>query len=163
MLYIIEGPDKCGKSTFIKRNDIDIWCEGIEDFQQKISTLTHFSKIAVHFDANDKDPVRSLGLCIQTAMIHDVYMDRSWISEMVYGVVYRGEMNIKPIDEGYILWLLQKHPHIIYYFDKPIAETDNKDIFEKDAEKMELVKVRYNQIIARYKHTLNIYEMEAVL
>lgn len=162
MLYIIEGPDKCGKSTFMEKN-IDIYCEGIDEFTTQSKFINRHRKIGVHFDATDKDPVESLKTCAAMSQICDVYMDRSWISEMVYGVVYRGEMNITPKDEKYILWLLKETPHIIYYFDKPIAEIDNEDIFEKDAEKMALVKVRYNQIVARYKDTLNIYKMEVVL
>lgn len=162
MLYIIEGPDKCGKSTFIKRNDIDIWCEGIEEFQQIVSTLAHFSKIAVHFGADDKDPVESLKTCAAMSQICDVYMDRSWISEMVYGVVYRGEMNITPKNEKHILGLLKETPHIIYYFDTPIATPDPKDFFEKDYTKMQMVKLRYGQIMTKYNDDLNIYKIRVL-
>lgn len=163
MLYIIEGPDKCGKSTFIDRNNIEIFCEGIDEFIQQSQYINCHVKIAVHFGADDKDPVESLKACAAMSQICDVYMDRSWISEMVYGVVYRGEMNITPKDEKYILGLLKETPHIIYYFNKPIAEPDIVDFFESNGDKMKLVRFRYNQIIAKYRDCLNVYKMEVVL
>lgn len=162
MLYIIEGPDKCGKSTFIERNNIDIFCEGIDEFIRNSKYIDSNTKIAVHFGANDKDPVESLKICAAMSQICDVFMDRSWISEMVYSVVYRGEMNITPKDEKYILGLLKETPHIIYYFDKPIAEPDTDDLFESDIEKMNVVKFRYGQIMAKYKESLNIYKVQVM-
>lgn len=163
MLYIIEGPDKCGKSTFIERNNIDIFCEGINEFIRNSKYIDSNTKIAVHFGADDKNPVESLKICAAMSQICDVFMDRSWISEMVYGVVYRGEMNITPKDEKYILGLLKETPHIIYYFDTQIATGNSEDFFEKDSSKMQLVKTRYKQIIDRYKKALNIYRMEAMI
>jgi thymidylate kinase len=160
MLYIIEGPDKCGKSTFIEKNDINIYCEGIDEFKTQSKFINRHIKIGVHFDATDKDPIESLKICAAMSQFCDVYMDRSWISEMVYGVVYRGETTITPKDEKYILWLLKETPHIIYYFDTPIAEPDTVDFFESDEDKMKLVRFRYAQIIARYSDCLNVYNVQ---
>lgn len=160
MLYIIEGPDKCGKSTFIERNNIDIFCEGIDEFIRNSKYIDSNTKIAVHFGADDKNPVESLKICAAMSQICDVFMDRSWISEMVYGVVYRGEMNIAPKDEKYILGLLKETPHIIYYFDTPIVAADPKDFFEKDYTKMQSVKLRYGQIMTKYNDALNIYKVQ---
>ena len=162
MLYIIEGIDKCGKSTFIDKNGIDIYCEGIEEFVRAAKGITKGMKVAVHFSSNDIDPVGSLRICSAFSHICDIYMDRSWISDMTYGPVYRGEFRLEPRDEQYIIGLLQETPHVIYYFDKQIGEADTEDIYEKDQEKIDLVKFRYRQIMAKYKTILNVYRVEVM-
>lgn len=160
MLYIIEGPDKCGKSTFIKRHGITHSFEGIEEFTKAAKYLDNRCAVAIHFGADDKSPIESLRICAAFSHICDIYMDRSWISELVYGSVYRGEINITPKDEKYIIGLLQDTPHIVYYFDEQIADSDTDDIFEKDAEKVKLVKLRYEQWMNKYKSKLTIYRIQ---
>jgi thymidylate kinase len=163
MLYIIEGPDKCGKSTFIDRQDITHHCEGIDEFIHLTKHLNSDYRIAIHFSSNDITPLESLRMCCAFSHICDIFMDRSWISDMVYGPVYRGEIRLEPRDEQYIIGMLQETPHIVYYFDKQIAQSDESDMFEQDKEKVQLVKFRYRQIMGRYKRTLNIYKVEAMI
>ena len=163
MLYIVEGIDKCGKSTFIERQAITHHCEGIEEFMQITPRLTSEDRVAIHFNEKDKNPLESLKICAAFAEICDIFMDRSWISDMVYGAVYRGEIRLEPRDDAYILGLLQETPHIIYYFTTQIAQQDTEDKFEKDADKMQLVRIRYSQIMARYKKYLHIYRVEAYI
>lgn len=163
MLYIIEGIDKCGKSTFIDRQAITHYCNGIDEFRRTVKDVRTGDKIAVHFDDTDIDPVESLKVCCAVSHLCDVFMDRSWISDMVYGVVYRGVMRLEPRDDQYIVGMLQETPHIVYYFDKQISKADIEDKFEKDTEKMQLVKTRYKQVISRYKKQLNIYHVEAMI
>lgn len=163
MLYIVEGPDKCGKSTFIEKHNPTHHFEGIKDFIAGAQDLNRNHRVVVHFDETDINPVESLRICSAFSHVCDVFMDRSWISDMVYGVVYRGEMRLEPRDDQYIVGMLQETPHIIYYFDKPIANLDPQDKFEANKELTDLVKLRYRQIMARYKKTLNIYRMEAMI
>lgn len=163
MLYIVEGIDKCGKSTFIDKQAITHHCEGIDEFMHLAKHLESGYRVAVHFSSNDITPLESLKMCCAFSHICDIFMDRSWISDMVYGPVYRGEIRLEPRDEQYIIGMLQETPHIIYYFDKPIGKADLTDKFEKDLEKMQLVKTRYKQIIGRYKKSLNIYHVEAMI
>lgn len=163
MLYIVEGIDKCGKSTFIDKQAITHHCEGIDEFRKVVKDVRTGDKIAVHFDDTDIDPVESLKVCCAVSHLCDVFMDRSWISDMVYGVVYRGIMRLEPRDDQYIVGMLQETPHIVYYFDKQIGTPDTDDEFEKDDEKMRLVRMRYRQIMARYKKYLNVYRVEAMI
>lgn len=162
MLYIIEGPDKCGKSTFIDKQ-ITHKCEGIIELLAISNSLNTGDKVSVHFDDTDKDPVESLKICAALSLICDIYMDRSWISDCVYGPVYRGEYRFEPRDRQYIVGLLQNTPHIVYYFDTQIANSDTGDKYEQDVEKIELVKFRYKQIMSEYKDTLNIYKVVALI
>lgn len=163
MLYIVEGIDKCGKSTFIDKQDITHHCEGIDEFMKLAKHLESSYRIAVHFNSKDITPLESLRMCCAFSHICDIFMDRSWISDMVYGPIYRGEIRLEPRDEQYIIGMLQETPHIVYYFDKQIGTPDVNDDFEKDDEKMRLVRMRYRQIMARYKKYLNVYRVEAMI
>lgn len=163
MLYIIEGIDKCGKSTFIERQGITQHFEGIKEFIDVARWLTKNDKVCIHFDSSDKNPRDSILTCAGFSHICDIYMDRCWISEMTYGAVYRGEINLEPSDEQYIIGLLQDTPHIIYYFDKQIAEPDSNDDLENNIEKVKCLKTRYGNLISRYSKVLNIYKIEVML
>lgn len=88
MIYVIEGPDRCGKSTFINhiRNN-----------------LTNPKQLVIH---SSKPPKELTGKALErwtviyyTQLIenaiafskdgYDIILDRSWISEYVYGPLYR--------------------------------------------------------------------------
>lgn len=161
MLYIVEGIDKCGKSTFIRAQGITVFCEGIDEFVTICETLKRHDKVVVHFDSSDKNPVESLKICAAFSKRCDIYMDRCWMSEMTYGAVYRGEINLEPKDEQYIIGLVQNTPHILYYFSKRIAVLDAFDPYECD-EKLKCVKTRYDNLISRYKKLLNVYSVEVL-
>ena len=142
MLIILEGLDKCGKSTFA----------------QKFGP----SAIVKHSTKND-DAVEVLKKYAPIADEHTVILDRSFLSEMCYGPVYRGEMRITPAKLMKITKILNSTPHIILYFSRPADETkqyDSNDEFEKYIAKLELVEKRYKDYIARYKNRFNIYEIQ---
>lgn len=160
MLYIVEGPDKCGKSTFIRNQGIDNWYEGIEDINNRLELASN--KVCVHFDANDKNPIASLDYCTYLSTIMDVYMDRSWISEIVYGSVYRGGHKFSPAQIAEIRALMMSTPHIVYYFDHQIAKNDDTDIYEQDDDKVMEVKRMYDWVMFDFHDVLNIYRVRVI-
>lgn len=143
MLLILEGLDKCGKTTFAQRFT-------------GIAEITHLTK--------DDDMVLTLQNAAKVANTGKlVILDRSFLSEMCYGPVYRGEMTITPAKMMRITKILRNTPHCILYFSRPKGSKKNYDLtdeFEKDSEKLELVELRYKQYIAQYKTRFNIYEIQ---
>lgn len=142
MLIILEGLDKCGKTTFANK------------FRQ-VARIRHCTK--------DDDTFEVLKKYADLSTNDLIILDRSFLSEMCYGPVYRGETNITPAKLMKITKILAKTPHVILYFSRPDKEQIQYDIddeFEKDAEKLEMVKKRYKDYIARYKNRFNIYEIQ---
>lgn len=142
MLLILEGIDKCGKTTFAEKF-------------KNVAVIKHSTK--------DDDSVEVLQKYAKMAEKKLVILDRSFLSEMCYGPVYRGEMNITPGKMKIIRKVLSKVPYAILYFSRPdseIKEYDSNDEFEKDLEKLMLVKKRYKEYVSRYKKTFNIYEIQ---
>ena len=144
MLIILEGLDKCGKTTFAQNFAVD-----------GTAIIKHSTK--------EDDAVDVLAKYAPLANERTVILDRSFLSEMTYGPVYRGEMRITPAKLMKITKLLHSTPHIILYFSRPENENkqyDSTDEFEKDTEKLKLVEKRYKDYIARYKNRFNIYEIQ---
>ena len=142
MLIILEGLDKCGKSTFA----------------QKLGP-----NVVIKHSTKDDDAVKVIEKYAAIAEEQTVVLDRSFLSEMCYGPVYRGEMRITPAKLMKITKMLNRVPHIILYFSRPadeIKKYDSDDEFECDAEKLMLVEKRYKDYIARYKNRFNIYEIQ---
>ena len=155
MLVILEGLDKCGKTTFANR-----FAEHAE--------IIHSTK--------DDDPVIVLSNAVKLAASKLVILDRSFLSEMCYGPVYRGEMTIMPAKMMKITKLLKSIEHCILYFSRPDGskvEYDYSDEFEQFPDKLKLVETksvssfikkyvekRYKQYISMYKNRFNIYEVQ---
>lgn len=142
MLVILEGLDKCGKTTFANR-----FAEHAE--------IIHSTK--------DDDPVIVLSNAVKLAASKLVILDRSFLSEMCYGPVYRGEMTITPAKMMKITKLLKSIEHCILYFSRPDGskvEYDYLDEFEQFPDKLKLVEKRYRQYISMYKNRFNIYEVQ---
>lgn len=144
MLLILEGIDKCGKTTFANRF-------------ADCADIIHCTK----YD----DMVKVLKNAAEASENKLVILDRNFLSEMCYGPVYRGTMQITPGKMKIIKKILSKIDYAILYFSRPADELkcyDMNDEFEKDAEKLMMVKKRYEDYIARYKKTFNIYEIRYV-
>ena len=142
MLLILEGLDKCGKTTFANK----------------------FADVAevIHCTKND-DMLITLQNAVKASVNKLVILDRNFLSEMCYGPVYRGTMQITPAKMMRIKKLLSKVSYAILYFSRPEnsdIQYDKNDEFEKDAEKLKLVEKRYKDYISRYKKTFNIYEIQ---
>lgn len=141
MLIILEGIDKCGKSTFA----------------QKLGP-----NVVIKHSTKDDDALEVLKKYAPIAAEQTVILDRSFLSEMCYGLVYRGEMRITPAKLMKITKILNKVPHILLYFSRPVDEPkeyDSNDEFERDTVKLMMVKKRYEDYIERYKNRFNIYEI----
>ena len=140
MLLILEGIDKCGKTTFANR----------------------FKDAIIKHSTKDDDAVKVLEEYAKLSTEKLVILDRSFLSEMCYGPVYRGEMNITPAKMMKIIRTLNKIDYAILYFSRPAGTKnyDTNDEFESEPEKLELVEFRYKQYIAQYKNRLNIYEIQ---
>ena len=143
MLLILEGLDKCGKTTFANKF-IDV------------------AEIK-HCDKND-DVTNVLLNAASTAKTGNlVILDRSFLSEMCYGPVYRGEMHVTSAKLMKITRALKQIDYCILYFSRPSYdkdEFDSKDEFEKDFDKLMMVKKSYEDYIARFKNRFNIYEIQ---
>lgn len=142
MLLILEGIDKCGKTTFANRF-------------ADVAEIIHCTK--------DDDMVLTLQNAAKVAATGKlVILDRNFLSEMCYGPVYRGTMQITPAKMMQIKRILSKISYAILYFSRPCDELkryDMNDEFEQDSEKLMMVKKRYENYIARYKNRFNIYEI----
>lgn len=143
MLIILEGIDKCGKSTFAERF-------------KDIAEIIHCTK--------DDDMVEMLRKAAKSANSGKlVILDRNFLSEMCYGPVYRGTMQITPIKMMHICKILKATKHCILYFSRPEGEKkyyDKNDEFEKDIDKLWMVERRYRNYILQYKNRFNIYEIQ---
>lgn len=143
MLIILEGIDKCGKSTFANRFG-------------DIAEIIHCTK--------DDDMLLTLQNAARTANTGKlVILDRNFLSEMCYGPVYRGTMQITPGKMKRIIQLLKNTEHCILYFSRPAGELkqyDKSDEFESDTRRLLTVERRYKDYIARYKNRFNIYEIQ---
>lgn len=142
MLIILEGVDKCGKSTFA----------------QKLGP-----NVVVKHSTKDDDALEVLKKYSAIANEQTVVLDRSFLSEMTYGPVYRNENRISAAKLMKITRILSNIPHIILYFSRPETESkqyDANDEFEKDIEKLIQVEKRYKDYITRYKNRFNIYEIQ---
>jgi len=79
-VIIIDGPDACGKTTLGRRI--------CEMFDGRYIHLTLRKKMLEH-------QVVSLYMALKWSEEHPVVIDRHWISEQIYGGVYRGGTNIR--------------------------------------------------------------------
>jgi thymidylate kinase len=142
MLLILEGIDKCGKTTFANKF-------------AEIAEIVHCTK--------DDDMFLVLQNAAKTAAGKLVILDRNFLSEMCYGPVYRGTSQITPVKLMRIRSILSKIDYAILYFSRPLDELkhyDMNDEFEKDAEKLMQVRKLYENYIAKYKNKFNIYEIQ---
>lgn len=142
MLLILEGIDKCGKSTFASRfgdQATIIHCTKYDDMMQVLKEAISLSKNRL------------------------VILDRNFLSEMCYGPVYRGNSCITPAKMMRIKKWLSGVQHCILYFDRPkdeLKQYDMNDEFEKDAEKLMQVQKRYEDYIKKYRNAFNIYQIQ---
>lgn len=94
-LYIVEGQDRCGKSTLVNT------------LRQKLTnpkTVTiHSGKPpkGVNVESWTKQHYKNLYQTIDIMLLdgYDIILDRSWIGEMVYGPLYR-DTNLTEKDMG---------------------------------------------------------------
>jgi len=180
MLTICEGLDKTGKSTFIRQHVGNMYHEITEvcgfdilNPERKISVLEQLSSIdetvilpaiGLHSDSTDETPFETMMKCIELSKHCDLYLDRSYISEVVYGRVFRGKSRINDAQFTTLLMKLHELPHIILYFKRTLDMTyrnalDNHDLFE-DYKKLTLVRNEYAKVMTTLKRfNLNVYEI----
>lgn len=140
MLIILEGLDKCGKTTFARK----------------------LGNCVVKHSTKDDNAVTVLKKYAGIADEQLVVLDRSFLSEMTYGQVYRGVNTITPAKLMQIKRILSKVPHVILYFYRPdgeVSDYDANDEFEREPDKLMKVKALYEKYIATYKNTFNIYKI----
>lgn len=180
MITICEGLDKCGKSTFIEtittiKDAHFCWCSDI--FSGKpISVLDAcldsarkytmpVKEIALHFGANDAKPFDSFMKCLELSRYCHVYLDRSFISELVYGRIFREKSRISFEEEQTIINELKRTPHCILYFKRRLSQEyfdalDKTDVFENSKSNTIRLNDEYNRVMRKYsKAGLNIYEI----
>lgn len=145
MLLILEGLDKCGKTTFANK------------FAKK-ARIIHSTK----YD----DSVKVLAQAVRMSQNGKlVILDRSFLSEMCYGPVYRNENKIKPAHIMKITKLLKLTDYCILYFSRPAGEIkayDSSDEFECNVEKLQQVEKKYEHYIKHYANRFNIYRIQYV-
>lgn len=145
MIYILEGLDKSGKSTFADRF--------------KTATVLHADKYT-----NCRIQLqKAINLHLQG---QDVILDRSFISELCYGPVYRKHCVYSNEDIHDFVTKLIPLPVIILYFDRPISRChfDTEDEFEFSVRALAKVKrlyVKWMKFFARYLSVYRINYVEA--
>ena len=139
MLIILEGLDKTGKTTFAKKFNNAVYLHSDKD-TNTISMLDHAIKLS-------KNKL--------------VILDRSFMSEIAYGTVFRKQIRFDKYQLNDMIKKLQEIPHIVFYFNRAISECKFEDNeFESNTAKLTRVKYLYNNFIATYKDKLNIYEVK---
>ncbi|UYL86818.1 thymidylate kinase [Microbacterium phage Rona] len=92
-IILIEGADGTGKTTFVERMA-----------QQHLSDGTPVPRV-IHNDASDHKLPGSLYAHYKAQLLDAIsfresgvstYIDRSFLSELVYGVIYRGRSRVSP-------------------------------------------------------------------
>ena len=177
MLYICEGLDKCGKSEYIDRlglvteeaNELieigNITMTKLE-WYKTIRQSSHLPKrLALHFGADDTNPFESFKSAYELSKYTDLYLDRSFISEMVYGVVYRQHSNLSLEQLATIQQVLLHCDHCILYFTRKLDSNyfnslDIKDNFESKADAIKECNKFYRRHMTAFKKLgLNVYEI----
>jgi len=180
MITICEGLDKCGKSTFISTKAIikdanTCWSRDI--FTGKpVSVLDNclasivnkpqaVFELALHFGSDDEKPFESFMKCLELSKYCHLYLDRSFISELVYGRIFRGKTRLTLEEEQIIINELKRTPHEILYFKRRLSEEyfaalDKTDKFENNRENTMKLNDEFNRIMRKYsKAGLNVYEI----
>ena len=167
MLYICEGVDKCGKTTYIQNVIGDGQYIGIDEID-KYKLYEFGNKIDVRFDRNSENSIFDNMLkVIELSKTIDVYLDRSFISEVVYGPIYRGKCRITANEIKLLFDKLQLEDAIILYFvpynyGRWITSLDKKDYFEKDRTKIQEVLDKYDEVMKNYSFILDVYKMSFI-
>lgn len=190
MLIICEGLDKCGKSTFIKKNcgiiyeANNIWCaditkplpdggyEGLTTIDMLLSRIESYKpildKVGLHFGPEDK-PFESFEKCLSISHFTDVYMDRSFISELVYGRVYRNSCKISLEQEMQLIKKCLDHDVLILYFRRKLdtayfKSLDINDGYENNREAILKCNKEYNKIMRKFKKAgVRVYEISETI
>lgn len=179
MLYICEGLDKCGKSTFIQ-NALGINDYSFEAFDGIHTILGHrtmldelFEKrdafedknISIHLDSRDEDPYNTMIKILIISDICTVYLDRSFISDIVYGRVFRDGSKLSITQEQELINRLSEKEHCILYFKRKLDQLyfnslDKNDDFEKCKESIFKLDKEYRRVMRKYyAQGLNIWEI----
>jgi thymidylate kinase len=186
MIIICEGLDKCGKSTFIKNacgcvyEANNIWCaditrptsdgkyEGITTLDMLLTRVQTgkavIDKVGLHFDAKD-DPITSLAKCLALGSHIDVYMDRSFISELVYGRVYRNGCKISLEQEMQLIEMCKQCNVVILYFRRKLntayfEQLDSADKYENNRDAILKCNKEYVKVMQKLKKAgVRVYEI----
>ena len=163
MLFILEGPDKVGKSTFAKRfryKEVSVDTEPM--------FLCGYKPIYVHCEQG-VDYLSFTRKWLDYAKHTNVIMDRSFISELIYGTVYRNKINISSEVFELIMQELRESAdsYVIMYFNKGFnnayrKKLNKQDSFESNQTKLKTVHVMYKSIMKEMaeQYKLNIYEVK---
>ncbi|MBR4889721.1 MAG: hypothetical protein IKU15_00195 [Clostridia bacterium] len=160
MIVILEGPDKCGKSSFLRNLNIpEIDLCDIDQLKYKAS-LT--GDIAIH--SNYGEDITIFDAAIAASDKYDIYLDRSFISEMIYGPIFRDKCEYSDELIKYFIDKLRNIPHVIMYFHRPlykvILDLDKDDPFECDITKYTRVHTKYRDVMEELSDLgLNVYLM----
>lgn len=137
-LTIIEGCDGSGKTTFAKA------------FAEKTdTTYVHFGPLP-----NVKTTLHWVYIEAMLPVLrgeHDVVFDRSWLSEMPYGVAFRnGELRVDSMDRHY-LEALASCCHAVVVKCQPSWETVEKSFIKRKGEE-------YLKTLAQLRLVYDLYE-----
>lgn len=163
MLIILEGPDKTGKTTFAKKFKYREIAANVDP-----SFLNNYRPVYIHCEQG-VDYLNFTCKWLEYAKHTNVIMDRSFISELIYGTVYRNKIDISSAMFEQIMQKLREanDSYIIMYFNKGFNNTYRKklnkqDCFESNQTKLKTVHVMYKSIMKEMaeQYKLNIYEVK---
>lgn len=140
-MIILEGIDKCGKSTFA-----NLLKQQIPDAE------------IIHFDKNSK----MMQTMLNWDMSKQVIFDRSFISEMCYGPVYRDKCKYTFPQIMKAFDFIKNYDVLVLYFTRDLAtiEFNKFDEIEAHFEKLKIVKQLYECTIQFMKYYgIKVYEV----
>lgn len=179
MLIICEGPDKCGKSTFVEESADGEVYEAYDLYKSDHVNITHLTildywyaratievmsiskdtVLRLHLGPEDTTPYITMMKCIEISKQCTVILDRSFISELVYGPIYRNKLRITEYEIERLIDELSKIPHRILFFQRDyieLEEYDPHDEYENDQEKAQLVRQAYNILLSMLQGSTNL-------
>jgi len=159
MLLIIEGMDRCGKSTLVNQLR--------KNYFTSPTTIVHHSSSPPKVEDPNEwelDHYRSLFMVFKDLVNKynfDIILDRFHLGAAVYGEKYRGANSTPVYDLDYRHLSGYKNAALILLTDKPsnIAARDDGDSLESSVEEYRLTARAFEHAFARSsaRHKLNIH------
>lgn len=152
-IILIEGPDKCGKTTFIKKMAKQghltaalpsrTFKEALIAEPEKYNNVNSFFQDTQDFWQNKIEKL----VIEATIKGVDIYLDRDILSMMAYQGVLNNQASIDYIVQRYFIECYTKYmPNEIWYLtNKPFAAYDENDPIEKQG--YEAIRSAYEKVI----------------
>lgn len=151
-VVVLEGPDKCGKTTFIQKAAHEHFNAALPSrpFKERLiadpATYNHYEK----FLEDTQGFWLSFGKLYSMAAVNgkDIYIDRDILSMLAYRGVLNGEATEEEILDQYrkIYSTHYRPTKILYATNKPFAAYDENDPIERQG--YEAIRAAYEKVVS---------------